>query len=59
MTRNYRWWKSRKRRVQKKYTLFLGKYYSKKEIKAWRKAWRKACNRYKRKKRGDIDNEID
>ena len=29
--RTYDWWKKQKRRVQKKYTLFLGRYYSPKE----------------------------
>ena len=31
--KTYNWWKKQKRRVQKKYTLFLGYYYSPKEIK--------------------------
>ena len=30
--RTYDWWKKQKRRVQKKYTLFLGRYYSPKEV---------------------------
>lgn len=29
--RTYTWWKGKKRRVQKKYTLFLGRYLSPKE----------------------------
>ena len=29
--RSYRWWLSKKRRVQKKYILFLSRYYSPKE----------------------------
>lgn len=29
--RNYRWWRSKKKRVQKKYILFCSKYYSPKE----------------------------
>ena len=32
--KSYTWWKQQKRRVQKKYTLFLGQYYSPKETKA-------------------------
>lgn len=32
-TRSYSWWLSKKRRVQKKYVLFLGDYYSPKEAK--------------------------
>lgn len=31
--RNYKWWLGQKRRVQKKYTLFLGGYLSPKEAK--------------------------
>jgi len=31
--RNYRWWLSKKRRVQKKYALFCSNYYSPKEVK--------------------------
>lgn len=31
--KSYAWWKKQKQRVQKKYTLFLSKYYSPKEIK--------------------------
>jgi len=31
--RNYRWWLSQKVRVKKKYTLFLGRYLSPKEVK--------------------------
>ena len=31
--RTYTWWKSKKRRTQKKYTLFLHRYLSPKEVK--------------------------
>lgn len=37
--RTYRWWLSQKLRVRKKYTLFLGRYLSPKEVKAWYKDW--------------------
>ena len=30
--RTYSWWLGRKHRVRKKYTLFLGRYYSPKEL---------------------------
>lgn len=33
--RNYQWWKSRKKRIQKKYTLLLGHYLSPKELRKW------------------------
>ena len=36
--RTYAWWKKQKRRVQKKYTLFLGRYYSPKETEQFAKA---------------------
>ena len=35
--RTYLWWLSKKRRVQKKYTLLLGRYLSPKEVRAWYK----------------------
>jgi len=31
------WWLSQKQRVQKKYTLLLGRYLSPKELKQWYK----------------------
>ena len=31
--KSYQWWLKQKRRVQKKYELFCGKYYSPKEVK--------------------------
>lgn len=37
--RNYNWWLGRKHRTQKKYTLFLGRYMSPKELKLWWKNW--------------------
>jgi len=33
--KSYTWWKQQKRRVQKKYTLFLGMYFSPKDTKAF------------------------
>lgn len=45
MPRSYRWWLSQKRRVQKKYTLFFGRYLSPKEVKAWYKDWYKTHKR--------------
>lgn len=39
--RSYTWWKKQKRRVQKKYTLFLGQYLSPKELKELYKTWQK------------------
>lgn len=44
--RSYQWWKKQKKRVQKKYTLWLGRYMSPKEnrelFNCWtgRKRWR-------------------
>lgn len=35
--RTYLWWLGQKKRVQKKYTLLLGKYLSPKEVRAWYK----------------------
>ena len=35
--RTYLWWLGQKKRVQKKYTLFLGRYLSPKEVMAWYK----------------------
>ena len=40
--RTYQWWLGQKRRVQKKYTLFLGGYLSPKEVKEWLKWFKKA-----------------
>ena len=37
--KSYRWWKKQKKRVQKKYTLLLGRYLSPKESKEWYKHW--------------------
>lgn len=37
--RDYRWWRKQKRRVQKKYILFLGRYFSPKKAKEWYKNW--------------------
>lgn len=46
--RTYRWWLSQKPRIRKKYTLFLGRYLSPKEVKAWYKA---------RYKKGGAEND--
>ena len=35
--KTYNWWLGKKRRVRKKYTLFLGKYMSPKELRLWRR----------------------
>lgn len=50
--RNYRWWLSKKRRVQKKYTLFLSAYYSPKEAKQLLKRIRLL-----KRKKGESDEE--
>ena len=49
--RNYNWWLGRKQRVRKKYTLFLGMYYSPKELRELLKesGWFKAKKRLRRK----------
>lgn len=46
--KSYEWWLGRKKRVRKKYTLFLGKYMSPKEVKSWNKEWQKAIERTKK-----------
>lgn len=33
--RTYNWWLGQKKRVRKKYTLFLGRYMSPKEVRLW------------------------
>lgn len=38
--RSYTWWRKQKRRVQKKYTLFLGAYLTPREAKLWYKAYK-------------------
>lgn len=43
--KSYEWWLGRKKRVRKKYTLFLGKYMSPKELKSWNKEWQKMIGR--------------
>lgn len=35
--KTYNWWLGKKRRVRKKYTLFLGMYMSPKEVREWYK----------------------
>ena len=35
--RTYLWWLGQKKRVQKKYTLLLGRYLSPKEVREWYK----------------------
>ena len=42
--RSYVWWRGRKGRVKKKYTLFLGRYLSPKEVKTWYRAWNRRAN---------------
>jgi hypothetical protein len=49
--KSYEWWRGRKKRVRKKYTLFLGKYISPKELKSWHKEWQKAIERAKNHRR--------
>lgn len=39
--KSYEWWLGRKKRVRKKYTLFLGRYLSPKEKRLWYKEWQK------------------
>ena len=41
--RNYTWWLSQKPRVRKKYTLFMGRYLSPKELKVFYKDWCKTA----------------
>lgn len=43
--KDYYWWKNQKRRIQKKYTLLLGRYLSPKELKEWYKPRRKKNDR--------------
>ena len=43
--KSYQWWKKQKRRVQKKYTLLLGKYLSPKELRQWYNLTPKALRR--------------
>ena len=60
--KSYEWWLSRKKRVRKKYTLFLGKYISPKELKSWYKEWQKAKERAKKNRRvieKGLKNETD
>ncbi|MBP3891484.1 MAG: hypothetical protein J6D29_04855 [Solobacterium sp.] len=52
--KDYTWWLQQKRRVQKKYTLFLGWYLSPKERKEWYKRLMKAKKPIKRRR---IENE--
>lgn len=49
--KSYEWWRGRKKRVRKKYTLFLGKYISPKELKSWHKEWQKAIEKGKKNRR--------
>lgn len=49
--RTYEWWKKQKRRVQKKYTLFLGNYLSPKEVSALAKRLRGKKNETNRNNR--------
>lgn len=49
--RDYKWWKRQKRRVQKKYTLLLGRYLTPKELKKWYKNYRRVINDKRRTKR--------
>lgn len=49
--KSYEWWLGRKKRVRKKYTLFLGKYMSPKEVKSLHKEWQKAIEREKKHRR--------
>lgn len=37
--RSYQWWKKQKKRVQKKYTLWLGRYLSPKELRELFNRW--------------------
>lgn len=39
MMRSYAWWRGRKYRVKKKYTLLGGRYLSPRELKIWYRAW--------------------
>lgn len=53
--KSYAWWRKQKRRVQKKYTLFLGVYLTPRERRLWYKAWKRGqlahLKTLKRKKR--------
>lgn len=49
--KSYEWWRGRKKRVRKKYTLFLGKYLSPKESKSLHKKLQKAKERAKKNRR--------
>ena len=33
--KSYQWWRKQKKRVQKKYTLLLGRYLTPKELREW------------------------
>lgn len=43
--KSYQWWRKQKKRVQKKYTLFFGRYLSSKDLKEWYKH-RKITDKY-------------
>jgi hypothetical protein len=45
--KSYQWWLKQKRRVQKKYNLFCGRYYSPKEVREWYKNWKRQKARAK------------
>ena len=49
--KSYEWWLGRKKRVRKKYTLFLGKYLSPKESKSLHKKLQKAKEMEKKHRR--------
>ena len=54
--RDYTWWLGRKHRVRKKYTLFLGRYMSPKEVKLWLKDWRARKKVWIAERRADEHN---
>lgn len=47
--KSYEWWRRQKRRVQKKYTLLMGRYLSPKESKEWLKKWHKLLREEERR----------
>ena len=40
--KSYAWWRSKKKRIQKKYTLLMGRYMSPKELKIWYRQYKEA-----------------
>ena len=57
--RTYQWWLGQKRRVQKKYTLLLGRYLSPKEAKEWLRRFKGLSHEKKGKSMGGGSKDHD